>query len=119
MYNNEVKTNENDLIQEIAYAIKQGKIIETNLEDDDRMKPIIEAFNDYLTRNEESKIAPYSTLKNELVAIRNELVNLQKEKDELETEQVSLVEKNVILGSENDKMTDQLTQIVKILRPSK
>ena len=96
---------DNDLINIIVKAIKEGNLIDINLFRNTNLSKIIEAFNDFLCKNKISKndsiSETYTKIKTDLEFFKGKVLELEEKNNELITHSEELTTKINMLEEEN------------------
>ena len=109
----------NDLINIIVDGIKLGKIIDVDGFYNNKLKIIIDTFNDYLCNNSKNDDVnkTYTEIKTDLSTLKELLKSQEKKSDELEKENSLLERENISLKEENDELKEIKENVYKLVKP--
>lgn len=111
------KGKENEIIDDIAESISEGKIIDKYSET--RLEAIIKAYNDNLCKSGNTNaIKSYSKQREELLALRSKVKEIEAENKALKQELTDTKDENKDLEEELTDSKEKIKKINEIINPS-
>ena len=117
--NKDSQDENNDIINNIINSISSGKLIDTEITEDENLVGIINSYNDHLTNSivDKNVSKKYTNILKELEFFKSECEKLKLENNNLSIENNSLTDEINRLTDENNNHLDKEKKILKILKP--